>query len=146
VSGTVLREALVDYLALRRSLGYALVRDEKLLNQFIGWLDEQGHDRITVDAALGWVRSPELAGASWLRMRMRVVRGFAGWLHAIDPVHEVPPPGLVPGRVARAVPVPVLRVRDRRAAGRSRPAANAAAAGHDHHTDRATRGDRDAPG
>lgn len=104
MSGTVLREALVDYLALRRSLGYALVRDEKLLNQFIDWLDEQGHDRITVDAALGWVRSPQVASASWLRMRMRVVRGFAGWLHVIDPVHEVPPPGLVPGRVARAVP------------------------------------------
>jgi integrase/recombinase XerD len=104
VSGTVLREALVDYLALRRSLGYALARDEKLLNQFIDWLDEHGHDRITVDTALGWVRSPQVASASWLRMRMRVVRGFSGWLHAIDPAHEVPPPGLVPGRVARAVP------------------------------------------
>jgi integrase/recombinase XerD len=104
VSRTGLREALADYLALRRSLGYALARDEKLLNQFIDWLDEHGHDRITVDAALGWVRSPQVAGASWLRMRMRVVRGFAGWLHTIDPAHEVPPPGLVPGRVDRAVP------------------------------------------
>jgi integrase len=37
-------------------------------------------------------------------MRMRVVRGFAGYLHTVDPSHEVPPPGLVPGRVDRAVP------------------------------------------
>jgi hypothetical protein len=30
-----LRETLADYLSLRRSLGYALRRPEKLLNQFL---------------------------------------------------------------------------------------------------------------
>jgi integrase/recombinase XerD len=101
---TVLREALADYLALRRGLGYALVRDEKLLNQFIDWLDDHGRDRITVDDALAWVRLPEVASASWLRMRMRVVRGFAGYLRTVDPAHEVPPSGLLPCHVDRAVP------------------------------------------
>jgi integrase/recombinase XerD len=100
----MMREALTDYLALRRSLGYALVRDEKLLHQFLDWVYQHERDHITVDDVLTWVRLPEPASASWLRMRMRVVRGFAGYLHDIDPVHEVPPPGLVPGRVARAVP------------------------------------------
>lgn len=33
-----LAEALPDYLALRRSLGFGLERDEKLLAQFISWL------------------------------------------------------------------------------------------------------------
>jgi len=100
----MMREALTDYLALRRSLGYALVRDEKLLHQFLDWVYQHERDHITVDDVLTWVRLPESASASWLRMRVRVVRGFAGYLHDIDPVHEVPPPGLVPGRVARAVP------------------------------------------
>jgi integrase/recombinase XerD len=101
---TVLREALAEYLTLRRGLGFSLQQDERLLNQFVDWLSRHGRDELTVDDAIAWVRSPKVAGASWLRMRMRVVRGFAGYLHSIDPTHEVPPPGLVPGRVDRAVP------------------------------------------
>lgn len=99
-----LQPALGDYLALRRSLGFKLARDEKLLGQFLAWLDEQGKDTITISDALTWVRLPQGASPSWLRMRMRAVRGFAGYLRAIDPAHEVPPPGLVSGPVRRAVP------------------------------------------
>jgi hypothetical protein len=33
-----LRQALADYLAIRRSLGYKLARPEKLLSQFITYL------------------------------------------------------------------------------------------------------------
>lgn len=99
-----LRTALSDYLALRRSLGYALERDEKLLGQFLTWLEQRHQHTITTSDALTWVELPVQASPSWLRMRMRAVRGFATYLHTLDPVHEVPPPGLVPGRVARAVP------------------------------------------
>jgi hypothetical protein len=35
-----LREALAGYLDLRRSLGFTLERDAKLLNQFITYLQE----------------------------------------------------------------------------------------------------------
>jgi len=101
---TSLQEALTDYLALRRSLGFALERDEKLLAQFLTWLEEQGTDTVTITGALAWVRLPTSASPSWLRMRMRAVRGFTGYLRTIDPAHEIPPPGLVPGRVRRAVP------------------------------------------
>jgi integrase len=99
-----LRHRLADYLALRRGLGYALARDEKLLVQFIGWLEQHDRHMVTVDDAVTWVRLPDMAGPSWLRMRMQVVRGFAGYLHTLDAAHEVPPPGLVPARVGRAVP------------------------------------------
>ena len=37
-----LREELANYLALRRALGYTLVRPEKLLNQFLSHLDDTG--------------------------------------------------------------------------------------------------------
>jgi integrase len=85
-------------------LGYKLERDEKLLNQFLAWLTEQGTNTVTVRDALAWVRLPEQPSPSWLRMRMRAVRGFAIYLHTIDPAHEVPPSGLVAGPVRRAVP------------------------------------------
>ena len=35
---------------------------------------------------------------------MEAVRGFAAFLHAHDPAHEIPPPGLFPRRRLRAVP------------------------------------------
>jgi len=99
-----LHEALTDYLTLRRTLGFKLARDAKLLVQFLTWLDDQGKDTITVNDALTWVRLPDGASPSWLRMRMRAVRGFASYLHTINPAHEVAPLGLVFGRVRRAVP------------------------------------------
>jgi integrase/recombinase XerD len=101
---TSLREALTDYLALRRSLGFRLERDEKLLAQFIAWLEQQDKDIVTITDALAWVRLPDGASPSWLRMRMRAARGFAAYLRTIDPVHQTPPPGLVGGHVRRAVP------------------------------------------
>lgn len=39
-SATWLQAALVDYLSLRRALGFALRRDEKLLVQFLAYLEE----------------------------------------------------------------------------------------------------------
>jgi integrase/recombinase XerD len=100
---TALRLAVVDYLRLRRSLGFGLVRHEKLLNQFVDWLAEQGTVTVTVDAALAWASLPG-GSASWPGLRMLVVRGFADYLHTLDPSVQVPPPDLLPGRSRRAVP------------------------------------------
>lgn len=100
---TALRQAVADYLRLRRSLGFGLVRDEKLLYQFVDWLADQGADTVTVAAALAWASLPA-GGASWLAFRMQVVRGFAGYLHTLDPAVQVPPRDLLPGRSHRAVP------------------------------------------
>ena len=102
--------------------------------------------RITVADALAWVRLPEAASASWLRMRMRVVRGFAGYLHTIDPSHEYAATGsgARPGGPRR--PISVLRQRHRHVDHRRRPVVDAIAAGHHRHPDRAARGHRDAIG
>ena len=101
---TGLRAALVDYLRLRRALGYALRRDEKLLAQFLTWLEDHGRDTVTVADALAWASLPVGASPSWLALRMGVVRGFAGYLRTVDPRVEVPPRGLLPGSPHRAVP------------------------------------------
>lgn len=101
---TNLRQALADYLALRRSLGYKLDRDGKLLAQFLDWLDGQGKHTITLADTLEWVHLPVAPSTSWLRMRLQALRGFAIYLHSLDSTVEVPPSGLVPGPVSRAVP------------------------------------------
>jgi len=101
---TGLRPALAGYLDLRRGLGFKLDRDEKLLDQFITYLEERGTGTVTVTDALAWATLPAGGSPGWLRMRMTVVRGFAAYLAALDPSAEVPSASLLPGGTHRAVP------------------------------------------
>ncbi len=99
-----LEQSLADYLHLRRTLGFKLERAEKLLAQYLVFLDDRGEDRVTVDNALDWTRLPERASSSWWAFRLSTVRGFAGYLHALDPTHEIPPADVLPRQIRRAVP------------------------------------------
>jgi integrase len=98
-----LRDSLGDYLTIRRALGYKLERAEKLLDQFIDYLEGLGVELITVERALAWARLPA-GGVNWFAFRLSAVRGFAAYLHALDPVHEVPPADLLPRRPRRVTP------------------------------------------
>jgi len=98
-----LRQALAGYLAIRRSLGYKLARPEKLLAQFITYLEEAGAATVTTGHALAWATLPG-GDANWHAQRLSVVRGFAAYLHTIDPAAEIPPAGLIPARPRRASP------------------------------------------
>ena len=99
-----LRQALVDYLAVRLVLGYKLVRAEKLLAQFLTYVEDRGEDRLTTETALAWATLPPEAHRSWASIRLSVVRHFAVHLRGIDPATEVPPVDLLPGRSCRATP------------------------------------------
>ena len=99
-----LRDQLGDYLGLRRALGYRMARPEKLLNQFLDRLETAGTSTITVANALDWARLPAGGSSNWWAYRLSAVRGFATYLHAIDPAHEVPTPDLLPQRSLRASP------------------------------------------
>ena len=99
-----LRKALADYLLMRRSLGYGLVRSEKLLTQFLGYLEARGEHRVTSENALAWANLPASAHQSWRSYRLCAVRGFARHLKAFDPATEVPPAELAPWRACRATP------------------------------------------
>lgn len=99
-----LRPALADYLAVRRALGYRLQRTEKLLHQFIDYLEATDARRLTVDAALVWATLPSEGDVNWWAGRLTVVRGFARYLCTLDPETEVPPVDLLPARSHRAVP------------------------------------------
>jgi len=99
-----LREALDDYLAMRRALGYRLARPEKLLNQFLDHLGDVDAEGVTVEASLAWACLPAEGDGYWWAYRLSVVRGFATYLHTLDPTVEVPATDLLPWQVRRACP------------------------------------------
>jgi integrase/recombinase XerD len=99
---TGLRQAVEDYLRLRRSLGHQMNEAAYLLADFAAFLDGRGEQTVTIAAALDWVndREPEVITTASPR-RITAVRGFARYLSGIDPATEVPPLGLVPYRRRR---------------------------------------------
>ena len=100
-----LRQSLADYLQIRRPLGYKLERAEKLLVQYLDYLDTVGAEKVTIENALAWATLPAAGrNGHWWAFRLSVVRGFARYLHALDDRHEVPPADLLPSRARRSVP------------------------------------------
>jgi integrase len=99
-----LRGGLTDYLSLRRALGFELRAQGRLLGQFVDYLEARGRDTVTTKDALGWASLPVGTSPAWLAIRVSVVRGFATYLHGVDPRTEVPPAGLVRGGSCRATP------------------------------------------
>ncbi|MGK2930807.1 MAG: tyrosine-type recombinase/integrase [Acidimicrobiales bacterium] len=99
-----LRVELDRYLVIRRAVGFNLARAEKLLADYLGYLEAIDAEVITTENALAWATFPANGDSCWWGQRLSVVRAFARHLHVIDPVHQVPPAGLLPARSHRAVP------------------------------------------
>jgi len=98
------RDMLLDYLTIRRRLGYKLDRAQHLLSQFLDFLDGRGEQLVTIDNAVAWATLPADATANWWAFRLSQVRGFARYLHAHDLAHQVPPADLLPRRSRRSTP------------------------------------------
>jgi len=88
---TALRAAVDDYLAIRRRLGFELVRAGRLLPDLVGYLEQEGAEHLTTELALAWATLPADAHPAWWRQRLGIVRGFARHLQSVDPQSEVPP-------------------------------------------------------
>ena len=99
-----LRQAVTDYLTIRRAMGYKLEGTEQLLHQFIDHLDDIGATTVTVDDAVAWATLPEGTSVRWRAHRLAVVRIFARWLITIDAATEIPAAGLLPVRRQRPTP------------------------------------------
>ena len=101
---TDLHAAAGEYLAIRRALGFKLRGHDRLLAEFIASLTDTGAPTVTTTAALAWAtRSPHLQSVRYAQ-RLSVVRGFAGYLHALDVAVEVPPLDLLSYRRQRRTP------------------------------------------
>lgn len=100
---TTLPELVEDYLRLRRALGFKLQYYGEWLTNFASYVDAAGTGSVTCELAVSWAWLPAGIKPITARYRISAVRGF-GYLHAIDPAHEVPPPGLL--AVPRRRPAP----------------------------------------
>ena len=69
-----------DYLAMRRSLGFKLHGEGRMLADFAARLDDAGQASITISAALAWATESQQAAPAHWRRRLSVVRGFARYL------------------------------------------------------------------
>jgi integrase/recombinase XerD len=99
-----LPDHLRDYLALRRGLGYRLRQEGRLLGDFVDYLDRQGLDRVTIEAAVAWATLPAGASPAWWARRLGIVRDFARYLKTLQPETQIPPNRLFPRGVSRIRP------------------------------------------
>lgn len=101
---STLTQHLDDYLVVRRSLGYDLSHSARVLRRFTAFADREGMDHITVDLFLRWKAAYGNADNNTWSSRLGMVRVFARWLQAHDSKTEVPPAGLIVGKLRRARP------------------------------------------
>jgi len=99
-----LRDALKQYVALRRALGTKLEEPAKTLVYFLDFLEREGAEHITSELALRWAMEPKgVQRATWAR-RLGMVRRFAAWLSTMDAKTEIPPRRLLAARRRRNKP------------------------------------------
>lgn len=96
-----LRNAIKDYIALRRSLGFKLHHMATGLGEFAAFLEQKEAPYITTALALERAMQPiEHQPSDWAQ-RLSFVRVFARHWSATDPRTEIPPTGLLPFRATR---------------------------------------------
>jgi len=99
-----LRQAVQEYLAIRRSLGFKLKDAGRELLDFADFMHRHRASYITQALALTWAQQPlNVQPARWAQ-RLSFVRGFARYRSATDPRTQVPAAGLLPFRPKRARP------------------------------------------
>ncbi len=101
---TALNDAVEEYLTIRRALGSAIPRAAAELRGFANFLEGEGADFVTTQAALRWAQQSARAQPATWADRLGVVRRFAKWRSLADPRTEIPPRGLLPHRRRRNPP------------------------------------------
>jgi integrase len=99
-----LRQAVDDYLELRRALGFKLLKYTACLREFVTFLEQQNSPHITTALAVQFATLHAHQVPKVQADRYSAVRGFASYRLGADPATEIPPCGLVRGRARRARP------------------------------------------
>jgi integrase/recombinase XerD len=99
-----LQQALSDYIAIRRGLGFQFRLPASCLHDFVGFLKAEGASYITTELAVRWATQPEKVQPSTWVWRLGMVRRFAKWHQAMDPRTEVPPESILCHRYQRKTP------------------------------------------
>ena len=101
---TALRRAIDDYLTLRRRLGVTLHEAERVLVAFAAYAERERAEHVTTDLVLRWTTQLTGIAAATVNGRCQIIRRFAQWRQLVDPLTEVPPTDLIPGRYRRHPP------------------------------------------
>ena len=99
-----LREAIHEYIDMRRKLGFKLNSTRRALLAFATFMEQKQAPFITVELALAWAQQPVHAQPSHWAQRLSYVRVFTRHRKAADARTEIPPPGLLPFQPQRARP------------------------------------------
>lgn len=99
-----MKQALTDYINVRRSVGFQLRKPASLLRNFVEFLQAAGSSYITSNLALRWATQPTQAEPAQWAARLGMVRRFAIWYSAIEPRTEIPPASLLPYHHRRKPP------------------------------------------
>ena len=99
-----LRQAVQEYLSMRRDLGFKLREAGKGLLDFASFMQRRRASFVTQALALSWAQQPTNAQPVYWARRLSFIRGFARYRSATDPRTQIPPQGLLPFRPKRAHP------------------------------------------
>jgi len=101
---TTLRQAMHEYVRMRRDLGFKLHEAGKELLDFVKFMEQHRASYITQALALVWAQQPSQAQPAYWARRLSSVRGFAKYRSATDPRTQIPAQGLLPFQPKRARP------------------------------------------
>ena len=91
------------YITLRRTLGYKLVKAERHLHAFARFATERNETHIRAASVLAWLATvARTPGARERRLTDLIL--FARFLHAEDPLHEIPRADVARSRHGRPIP------------------------------------------
>ena len=82
---TTLRQAVQEYVQMRRNLGFKLHEAGKGLVDFMRFMEQHRASHITQALALAWAQQPSHAQPAHWAQRLAFVRGFARYRSATDP-------------------------------------------------------------
>jgi integrase/recombinase XerD len=99
-----LRQAVQEYLRMRRDLGFKLREAGTCLLDFTAFMCRRRSTYITSELALAWAQQPSNVQPAYWARRLSFVRGFARYRSATDPRTQIPPQGLLPFQPQRARP------------------------------------------
>ena len=86
-----LRQAIDNYITLRRSLGFKLRDMADELQDFATFLEQKRAPYVTTELAMEWAMLPADHQPSDWAQRLSFVRVLARHWHATDPRTEIPP-------------------------------------------------------
>jgi integrase/recombinase XerD len=99
-----LRQAVGEYLDVRRNLGFKLTEAGKGLLEFVTFMEKHHAAHITQALALAWAQQPSNAPPARWAQRLSFVRGFARHRSATDLRTQIPAQGLLPFQPKRPRP------------------------------------------